>query len=151
MIDGVQIKPLRAVPDERGRLMEVLRRDDDIFQQFGQAYITTAYPGVVKAWHYHRKQTDNLCPIVGMFKVVLFDARHGSPTKGELAEVFAGEHDPKLIVVPPGVYHGFKCIGEREGVVLNCATEPYNRDDPDEFRLPPDTPDIDYDWARVDR
>ena len=154
MIEGVRVKPLKPVCDERGRVMEVLRRDDELFSRFGQAYITTAYPGVVKAWHCHRRQTDHLAPIVGMFKVVLYDGREGSPTRGEVQEIFAGEHNPLLIVVPPMVYHGFKCIGPAdvgEGMVLNCPTEPYNPDEPDELRLPPDSDEIGYDWARADR
>jgi len=153
MIDGVRIKRLTMIPDERGRLMEILRRDDDLFERFGQAYITTAYPGVVKAWHYHKRQTDYMAPIVGMFKVVLYDARETSPTHGAIEEIFAGEYAPALIVVPPNVYHGFKNIGQEEGIVLNLPTEPYNADHPDEFRLPPDSlPDgRRYNWARVNR
>ena len=79
-IQGVNIKPLKVAADERGWLMEVLRCDDDVFLQFGQVYVTTAYPGVVKAWHYHKKQTDNFTCIHGMMKVVLYDARKESPT-----------------------------------------------------------------------
>ncbi len=71
MISGVKIKDLKFIPDERGRLMEILRSDEEIFQKFGQIYMTTNYPGVVKAWHYHQKQTDNICCLKGMIKIVL--------------------------------------------------------------------------------
>lgn len=146
MIDGVKTKQLRVIPDERGRLTEMLRSDDDLFIKFGQCYMTTTYPGVVKAWHFHKIQTDNFVVITGMFKVALYDARDGSPTKGEVNEFFLGDHNQQLLQIPPGVYHGWKCISEREGVVVNVSTETYNYDDPDEYRLPFDTDEIPYDW-----
>lgn len=150
IIDGVKIKKLRVIPDERGRLMEMLRCDDDLFIKFGQAYITTAYPGVVKGWHYHKKQTDNFVVVKGMMKVVLYDSREGSPTKGEVNEFFMGVHNPILLQIPTYVYHGFKCISEEEAMVVNCPTEPYNYNEPDEFRVHPHDNDIPYDWAGKD-
>ncbi len=150
MIEGVRTKKLNVIPDERGRLMEVLRSDDDLFIRFGQAYVTTACPGVVKAWHHHKKQHDNFACIAGMMKVVLYDSRDGSPTKGEINEFFIGAHNPMLVQIPPGVMHGFKCISENEAMVLNCPTEPYNYDDPDEYRIPAHSTEIPYDWSRKD-
>src|SRR3972149_4869041 len=91
LIHGAMIKPIKVMPDESGRLMEILRSDAPIVKKFGQAYLTTAYPGVVKAWHYHKKQTDHFCVVKGMAKVVLYDTRQDSPTKGELNEFFMGE------------------------------------------------------------
>ena len=151
MIEGVRIKTLRVIPDERGRLMEILRRDDEIFTKFGQIYITTAYPGVIKAWHYHRIQTDNLVAIAGMAKVALYDARENSPTYKKVEEYFMGVHNPLLIQIPPMVYHGYKCISSEETVVINCPTEPYNRTNPDECRVDPFNNDIPYDWLKKDR
>jgi len=147
MIEGVKIKKLKVIPDERGRLMEILRGDEQIFQRFGQVYMTTTYPGVIKAWHYHKIQTDNIAVVKGMLKVALYDPREGSPTRGEVDQFFIGEHNPLLIQVPPQVYHGWKCISEQEAIVINCPTEPYNYKDPDEYRLPFDTDQIPYDWA----
>ena len=146
MIDGVKTKNLRVIPDERGWLMEILRSDDEIFMNFGQAYMTTAYPGVVKAWHYHKKQTDNFTCIKGMMKVALYDGRKGSDTHGEVNEFFVGEKNPTLISVPPGVYHGFKAIGEETAYFLSIPMHPYNYEEPDEYRLDPDTDEIPYDW-----
>src|SRR3990170_5785700 len=100
MIDGVKIKKLKVIPDERGRLMEMLRSDDDLFIKFGQVYMTTAYPGVVKAWHFHKKQTDHFVCVRGMMKVVLYDSREGSPTRGEVNEFFMGDHNPILVQIP---------------------------------------------------
>ncbi|HPC74815.1 MAG TPA: dTDP-4-dehydrorhamnose 3,5-epimerase family protein [Syntrophales bacterium] len=150
MIDGVKIKKLRVIPDERGRLMEILRSDDDFFTQFGQVYMTTAYPGVVKAWHYHKVQSDNMAVIRGMMKIVLYDSRRESKTFGEVNEFFAGEHNPVLIHIPPLVFHGFKCISTEEAVVINVPTEAYRYREPDEYRVDPHTKDIPYDWNRRD-
>jgi len=147
MIDGMKIKKLKVIPDERGRLMEILRGDEEMFQKFGQVYMTTTYPGVIKAWHYHKIQTDNIAVVKGMLKVALYDPREGSPTRGEVDEFFIGEHNPLLIQVPPQVYHGWKCISEQEAIVINCPTEPYNYKNPDEYRLPFDTDQIPYDWT----
>ena len=128
--------------------MEMLRSDDDIFEQFGQVYLTTAYPGVVKAWHYHKNQVDHFTVVKGMAKVVLFDGREGSPTKGEVNEFFMGEQNPILLKIPKMVYHGFKCISEGEALIINVPTQPYNREQPDEIREPFDSKKIPYDWAR---
>lgn len=150
MIDGVKTKKLRVLPDERGRLMEMLRADDDLFIRFGQVYLTTAYPGVVKGWHYHKKQTDNMVVVKGMMKIVLFDARKDSPTHGEVNEFFMGEHNPLLLQIPPLVYHGFKCISVEEALVINCPTDVYDYQSPDEYRVDPHDPSIPYDWSRKD-
>ena len=146
MIDGVKLNDLKVIPDERGRLMEILRADDEGFEKFGQVYMTTAYPGVVKAWHYHKLQTDNMAVIKGMMKVVIYDARKDSPTYGEVNEFFLGEHNFKLIQIPRMVYHGFKCIGREEAIVINIPTEPYDHGHPDEYRVDPYENDIPYDW-----
>lgn len=148
MIEGVKIKKLKVIPDERGRLMEMLRADDELFIKFGQVYLTTAYPGVVKGWHYHKKQTDNMVIVKGMMKVVLYDKREGSSTKSEINEFFMGIHNPILLQIPPLVFHGFKCISEEEAMVINCPTETYDYEDPDEFRIDPHKNDIPYDWER---
>ncbi|GBC83223.1 UDP-2-acetamido-2,6-beta-L-arabino-hexul-4-ose reductase [bacterium HR10] len=150
MIEGVRVKPLRMIPDERGRLMELLRADDEIFIKFGQVYMTTVYPGVVKAWHYHKKQYDNFVAVRGMIKLVLYDAREDSPTRGEINEFFIGDWNPQLVQIPPGVYHGFKCISETEAIVINIPTEVYDYAQPDEYRLDPHKGGIPYDWARKD-
>jgi len=146
MIEGVGLKELKVIPDERGRLMEILRADDEIFKKFGQVYMTTAYPGVVKAWHYHKKQDDNMAVVKGMMKIVLYDARKNSSTYGKVNEFFLGERNPGLLHIPKMVYHGFKCIGNGEAMVINIPTETYNYGAPDEYRLDPHNNDIPYSW-----
>jgi dTDP-4-dehydrorhamnose 3,5-epimerase len=105
---------------------------------------------VVKGWHYHKTQTDNIACVRGMLKLVLFDGREGSATKGEVNEFFMGEHNPLLVQVPKGVYHGWKCISENEAYVINCPDQPYNYSQPDEHRLDPHQNDIPYKWERKD-
>jgi len=147
MIHGVRTKILRPIPDERGRLMELLRSDDDIFLRFGQVYLTTVYPGVVKGWHFHKKQIDNFAIVKGMIKLVLYDGREDSPTHGEVNEFFLGQHNPMLVQIPAYVLHGFKGIGTDEAIVINCPTEVYNYETPDEFRVDPFSPEVPYDWS----
>ena len=150
MINGAIKKQLKKIPDERGFLMEMLRSDEDLFQKFGQIYLTTAYPGVVKACHYHRIQTDHFVVIKGMMKVVLYDDREDSPTRGEVNEFFMGDQNQMLLVIPQMVWHGFKCISEDMAYVVNIPTELYNYKEPDEYRVNPHNNDIPYDWGRRD-
>lgn len=150
MIDGVKTKKLRVIPDERGRLMEILRGDDELFLGFGQVYMTTTYPGVVKAWHKHEKQVDNVCCVAGMLKLVLYDARPGSKTLGQLEQHYLGVHNPLLVQIPAGVYHGWMCVSPEEAVAVNVPTRAYDHKDPDEQRLDPHSDKIPYDWTRKD-
>ena len=151
MIEEVKIKKLKVIPDERGRLMEMLRSDDELFKKFGQVYMTTAYPGVVKGWHFHKIQTDNMVVVKGMMKIVLYDSRKDSPTYKEVDEFFMGEHNPALLQIPNYVLHGFKCISEYEAMCINVPTEPYNYSQPDEYRVDPDSGEVPYKWERENR
>lgn len=151
MIDGVRTKELKVIPDERGRLMEILRKDDKIFREFGMIYMTTVNPGVVKGWHCHKKQWDNITCIHGMIKLVLYDGRKNSKTSGKIVEFFIGVHNPVLVQIPPHVYHGFKCISVEESLIINIPTNVYNYNKPDEIKLDPHTKEIPYDWSRKDR
>ncbi|RKY42861.1 MAG: dTDP-4-dehydrorhamnose 3,5-epimerase [Candidatus Makaraimicrobium thalassicum] len=148
MIEGVKVKKLKVIPDDRGRLMEILRNDDDIFEKFGQVYMTTAFPGVVKAWHYHGRQTDNFTCIMGKMRLGLYDARKGSPTFGNVEDYIISMEQPLLVQIPPGVYHGFKCLSDEEAVVVNTVTEPYDAGDPDEYRVDAFDNDVPFDWTK---
>jgi dTDP-4-dehydrorhamnose 3,5-epimerase len=150
MIDGVLTKQMRYIPDERGRLMEILRNDEEMFVKFGQVYMTTTYPQVVKAWHFHKKQDDFITCVKGMLKLVLFDDRDGSPTRGEVNQFFIGDYNPMVVKVPKMIYHGWKCISETEALAINIPTEPYDRENPDEYRLDPHENNIPYSWERKD-
>ena len=149
-IEGVHTKPLKVIPDHRGRLMEIFRSDDELFERFGQVYVTTAYPGVVKAWHYHKLQTDNWAVLQGMALVGLYDQREDSPTRGHVNAFHMGVHNPMFLQIPAGVMHGFKCISESEVIVLNVPTQTYNYETPDEYRAPAHDPSIPFSWERQD-
>lgn len=149
-IDGVKVKTLRVINDDRGWLMEILRSDEsDLFTKFGQVYVSATYPGVVKAWHYHRQQTDNFVCLTGMVKLVLVDTRDGSSTNGAINEFFLGTENRILVQVPALVYHGWKCISPELATVINIPNEPYRYDEPDEYRLDPHGT-LPYDWTRKD-
>ena len=150
MIEGVKTKRLKVIADERGMLMEMMRDDDEFFQKFGQVYLSVVYPGAVKGWHYHRRQTDHFVLVKGMAKVVLYDTRPDTRSKGEINEFFMGEQNPILLVIPPLVLHGMKGIGPEPAYLVNTPSEHYDYDTPDEYRLPPDSPEIPYDWGRKD-
>lgn len=148
MIKGVKIKKLKIIPDERGRLMEILRCDDKVFKKFGQVYMTTVFSGLVKAWHYHKVQTDNFTCIVGKIRLALYDARKKSPTFKEINEFTLSSDEPELIQIPHFVYHGFKGIAKIESIVINIPTESYNHLTPDEYRIDAYKNDIPYNWRR---
>lgn len=145
MIDGVKIKPLRKICDERGMVMHMLKKDDPEFQKFGEIYFSCIYPGVVKAWHWHREMTLNYAVVKGMIKFVLYDDRPASKTKGEVMEIFMGDNNYVLAVVPPQVWNGFKGMGNEMAIVANCASLPH---DPKEIlRCDPLKNEIPYDWS----
>jgi dTDP-4-dehydrorhamnose 3,5-epimerase len=150
LIEGVAVRQAKVNPDERGRLGEIMRADDPWFEKFGQVYFTTTYPGVVKAWHYHKKQTDHFYVIKGMVKVALYDQSKGSSTHGVVNELYLGEHCPGLLRIPPGVLHGWMCVSETEAYIVNVVSEMYNYAEPDEFRTDPHDNDIPYNWTRKD-
>jgi dTDP-4-dehydrorhamnose 3,5-epimerase len=144
VIKGVELHPLRQIPDERGKVMHMLRRDDPWFSEFGEIYFSVVFPGVIKAWHLHRRMTLNYAVPSGRIKLVLFDDRDDSPTRGELQEIFTGEDAYALVTVPPGIWNGFKGVGTTPAIVANCATVPH---DPDEIvRLDPFSAKIPYRW-----
>ncbi len=145
MIDDVLIVPLRQIPDERGKIMHMLRRDDPHFERFGEIYFSVVYPNVVKGWHLHRRMTLNYAVVSGTIQLVLYDDRDRSPTRHELMQLVVGESHYVLVRIPPGIWNGFKGLGVTAAIVANCATEPH---DPAEIvRMDPFTDKIPYDWA----
>lgn len=151
MIDGVEIKRLVQHADDRGYLAELLRADEPIYRGFGQANVTLTYPGVVKAWHYHNQQDDLWVCVKGMIRAAMFDMREGSPTHGQTQEVYMGEQNPVLVRIPVGVAHGYKVVGDQAAVLIYFVTTPYDRNAPDEFRIPWDSPEIPFDWSLRNR
>ncbi len=148
MINGVEIKKLKFIRDERGRLAEILRNDEKFFEGFAQVYVTTALPGVVKGWHYHKKQSDHFFCIFGKMRVGLYDSRPDSTTFKEVQEIIMTFEEPALLKIPPLVYHGFKCISKEEAAIINMPTELYNHKEPDEYKIDPYDNDIPFDWRK---
>jgi len=149
MISGVAVKRLQIIADERGSVMHMLRVDDPEFVQFGEVYFSTVYPGVVKGWHLHSRMALNYAVVRGMIKLVLFDDRADSPTRGTIDELFIGVQNYCLVSIPPGVWNGFKGIGTEPAIVANCATLPH---DPEEIeRIDPLSGRIPYDWQLVNK
>lgn len=144
MIEGVVITALRQIVDERGKIMHMLRSDSPHFLGFGEIYFSTVHPGVIKGWHIHKEMTLNYAVPYGKIKLVLYDDREGSATRGEVMELFLGPDSYRLVTVPPMVWNGFKGIDSEISIVANCATIPH---DPDEIeRMDPFTDKIPYNW-----
>jgi dTDP-4-dehydrorhamnose 3,5-epimerase len=144
-IEGLQTIPLARIPDERGTVYHMLRCTDPHFRQFGEIYFSTIYPGVVKGWHKHNLMTLNYVCIEGRIKLVIYDERDGSPTNGELSEIFLGPDNYSLVVVPPGLWNGFKGMSDPYSIVANCASHPH--DPSQSSRMDPFNNHIPYDWS----
>ena len=146
MIQGVEVKKLVRHPDDRGFFMEILRDDDELLKRFGQASLSKSYPGVIKAFHYHKRQDDIWFFPVGNAQVVLHDMREDSPTKGATNVFYLGEDNPQIVVIPTGVAHGYRVLGNTPAVIVYFTTESYDPKNPDEYRLAWDDPSIGFDW-----
>jgi len=144
LIDGVKVIPLRRIPDERGTVYHMLRSTDPHFTHFGEIYFSTIYPNVIKGWHKHREMTLNYACIFGRVKVVLYDDRESSPTRGGLMEVFLGPENYSLLIIPPEEWNGFKGMSEPYAIIANCCTHPH--DPSRSTRMSPSESSIPYDW-----
>ncbi|HEU4537462.1 MAG TPA: dTDP-4-dehydrorhamnose 3,5-epimerase family protein [Polyangiaceae bacterium] len=143
-IHDVAVVPLRQIADERGKVMHMLREDAPHFERFGEIYFSTIYPGAIKAWHLHKEMVLNYAVPVGNIKLVLYDDRAQSPSRGAVQELFLGPDCYQLVRIPAGVWNGFRCLGAAPALVANCATRPHA---PDELvRRPYDDPAIPYSW-----
>jgi dTDP-4-dehydrorhamnose 3,5-epimerase and related enzymes len=147
VIEGVRVKPLVKFADDRGYFMEIVRDDEDLLSRFGQVSCSLTYPGVVKAFHYHERQDDLWFFPVGNAQVVLHDLRAASPTYRHTDVVYMGEHNPIALLIPAGVAHGYRVLGERPALLVYVTTAAYNREQPDEHRLPWNDPAIGFDWT----
>lgn len=150
-IHDVVIKKLITWSDDRGYFRELLRDDDDLLERFGQTSITKTYPGVIKAFHWHRYQDDLWYVADGMVRVVLHDLREDSPTHRQTQVIFAGEDNPVLIYIPVGVAHGYQVLGNKPALLFYHVTRSYVAQNPDEERIPWDDPEIGFDWTIQNR
>jgi dTDP-4-dehydrorhamnose 3,5-epimerase len=160
-IDGVQVKTFKKWADQRGYFIEQLKRgdlDDDgnLFipeQPFAQMSRSLAYarggnpPELIKAFHWHKKQTDYWDIVRGNARVVLVDLREDSPTTGRIQVVILGEHSPKMVAIPPFVAHGYQALDLTDVILNYYVTEPYDPVDPDEGRIAWNDARIGFDWT----
>ena len=150
-IEGVKIKKLIRHPDDRGFFQEILRDDDELLRRFGQASLSMSYPGVIKAFHYHERQDDLWFFPVGSAQVVLYDQRSNSATRGITQVLYPGHDNPLLIVIPVGVLHGYRVLGQTPLMIVYFTTESYRPDQPDEKRVAWDDPTVGFDWTTQHR
>jgi dTDP-4-dehydrorhamnose 3,5-epimerase len=146
-IEGVAVREVRHVPRDHGVITEIFRPEwDPTGLPVVQVYQSRLFVGALGAWSCHKRTTDRLFVNQGQVKVVLYDDRDSSKTKGQLMELLAGDARPCLVVIPPGIWHGLQCVGNIDALVLNCPTEAYNYADPDHYRLPYDSREIPFVW-----
>lgn len=148
LIEGVRVNPVSVWPDDRGYFLEVARLGSDLTREFPlettQISAALSYPGTIKAFHFHKHQTDCWLPVQGMFQVALVDLRPGSRTWGLRNTLYAGVLRPWQILIPPGVGHGYKVIGADPAMLVYLTDRFY--DPKDEGRIPYNDPHIQYDW-----
>ena len=144
MIEGVVVKPLKQFTDERGKLMHMLKASDELFEKFGEIYFSVCNPGFVKAWKMHKKKVSFYCVLDGIAKIVLCDMRKESSTFGHIEEIVAGEDNYIIIRIPAGVAHGFTPKNNKQILLANLTTEPY--DPSDNFDIDYKTDEIKYKW-----
>jgi dTDP-4-dehydrorhamnose 3,5-epimerase len=145
MIEGLVVTPLRQISDERGKVMHMLREDSPIFTRFGEIYFSCVYPGAVKAWHLHKRMTRNYAVIIGEIKLVLYDDRPGSRTRGVVEQLNLSPDNYRLVTIPPLLWSGFQGIRGEMSVLANCATLPHDASEVE--RKAPSDPSIPYDWG----
>ncbi len=146
MIEGVILKPLRQIKDDRGKVMHMLRADDPMFTEFGEIYFSQVLPGVIKAWKLHTKMTQNYAVVSGNIRVVIHDSREGSLSKGQTDEYEIGQDNYALLRIPKGVWSGFVGLGDMPALIANCTDLPH---DPEEvIKREPDNPPTPYKWDR---
>lgn len=150
LIDGVRVKEVRHVPKPNGYVTELFRRDWDLDAGVAdQVFQVTLEPGAISAWHAHLETTDRLFASSGLLKIVLYDARSHSPTRGRINEIILGTVRPGLVVIPAGVWHGVQNLGSTAGVLINAVDRAYTYGSPDHWSLPQDSNQIPYSFRSV--
>ena len=144
MIHDVKITPLKIISDNRGKVMHMLRTDSQVFEKFGEIYFSTIYHQSIKGWHLHKESVLNYVCIKGKVKLVLFDNRKESSTKGVYQELILSPEDYFLVTIPPNIWNGFKGLDEAESIIANCLTLPH--DEKEMVRKDPFDKSFSYKW-----
>lgn len=146
-IEGVKVKTLKRWFDASGDLTEIIKEGEETFINVKQSNHTVCSHGIIKAFHYHKKQTDVwYCPI-GLIQVILYDARKESKSFGQTNVFFLGERNPLVLLIPKGVAHGYRVLSEKPAHLIYFTDQAYNASDPDEIRIPFDDKKIGFDWT----
>tara|TARA_B100002019_G_C20844667_1_gene391630 strand:- start:58 stop:504 length:447 start_codon:yes stop_codon:yes gene_type:complete len=148
MIEGVKILKKQIISDERGKILHMLRNDDENFSKFGEIYFSIVYPKIAKAWHIHQKMTLNYVAVYGEIKLVLFDDRTNSKTKGEIQEIFLSNNNHYLVTIPPFIWNGFCSTNNELAVLANCSDIPHDKEEIK--RIPFNDRRIPYSWKFKD-
>jgi len=143
-IHDVKITPLKIISDNRGKVMQMLRSDDKVFEKFGEIYFSTIFHNKIKAWHLHKESALNYACVKGSVKLVLYDDREESKSKGVIQEIVMSQENYSLVTIPNNIWNGFKGLGENESIIANCLTIPHN--EKEMVRTDPYNSTIDYDW-----
>ena len=143
-IKDVIITKLKIIKDERGSVMHMMRNDSNIFESFGEIYFSTIFKNSIKAWHLHKEATLNYACVKGRVKLVLFDDRDWSSTKGVYEEVILSPQNYFLITIPPNIWNGFKGLNEEESIIANCLNLPHN--EKEMVREDPFNKKFNYNW-----
>lgn len=145
-IAGVTLTELRQITDERGAVLHMVRSDAPDFTAFGECYFSEVRAGAIKAWKRHRTQTQNLAVPVGRIKIVIYDNREDSLSRGHMLIQELGRPDAYCrIRIPPGLWYGFAALGETPALIVNCADSPHQ---PAESEAAPlDDARIPYRWS----
>ncbi|MCF7906722.1 dTDP-4-dehydrorhamnose 3,5-epimerase family protein [Patescibacteria group bacterium] len=146
MLEEVKVKKIKRFADDRGFFSEIIKEGEETFRSIKQTSYTETYPGVIKAFHWHRKQYDVWFPIKGSIQIVLYDLRKDSSTFKQTQVIYAGEDNPSLILIPPGVAHGYRVLGSQRAGLFYHTSEAYDPNNPDEERIPFDDPKVNFDW-----
>ena len=144
MIEGVKITSLKKIDDERGSVLTMLRSDFSVFKSFGEIYFSKIYHNAIKAWHFHKLMTLNYVTVHGSIKLVLYDDREGSTTKGKVQEIMLSNENHYLVSIPPKIWNGFCSANNEEAILANCSDIPHDKEEI--IRLPFDDPKFPYKW-----
>ncbi len=145
MIDGLSIKQLKIIPDERGSVMHMLRSDDPLFSQFGEIYFSFVNPGIIKAWKKHKKMTQHFAVPKGKIRLVVYDDRTKSESYKNIEIIDIGENNYCLVKIPPLVWYGFKGISPEPAIIANCTDIPH--EPKEQIKLDVHTNRIPYNWV----
>ena len=143
-IQGVEIIKKNQIVDDRGIILHMLRVDDKNYKKFGEIYFSTINPNKIKAWHFHKLMTLNYAVVHGSIKLVLYDDRDESKTKGTIQEIMLSNENHYLVSIPPKIWNGFCSSDNKHAILANCSDIPHDKEEI--IRLPFDDPKFPYKW-----